>query len=40
MYNVNYLGIKISNNGKYVISAQASFSGFPADVIVWDFATR
>ena len=33
----NYLGIKISRNGKYIVSAQTSFPGFPADVIVWDF---
>ena len=32
--------IKISNNGKYIISAQTSFPGFPADVIIWDFETR
>jgi hypothetical protein len=40
MYNFNNLGIKISNNGKYIISAQTSLPGLPADVIVWDFATR
>lgn len=37
MYFYNHVGIKISKNGKYIASAQTSFPGFPADVIIWDF---
>ena len=32
--------IKISKNGRYIVSAQNSFPGFPADVIIWDFESR
>lgn len=35
--NINNTGIKISKDGKYLASSQRSFSGFPADVIIWDF---
>jgi hypothetical protein len=35
-----YSAIKISNDGKYLASAQKSFPGFSADVIIWDFAAR
>lgn len=38
--NIYYdLGIKVSKDGKYIASAQSSFPGFPADVIIWDFET-
>ena len=30
----------VSNNGKYVASGQKTFSGFKADIIIWDFNTR
>lgn len=30
-------GIKISRDGRYIASAQNSFPGFAADVIIWDF---
>lgn len=40
MYFYNNVGIKISKNGRYIASAQTSFPGFPADVIIWDFETR
>jgi len=36
----SYAAIKISKNGKYIISAQTSFPGFPADVIIWDFEAK
>lgn len=32
--------MKISRDGRYLASAQKSFPGFPADVIIWDFETR
>jgi len=31
------LAIKISPDGKYLASAQNTFPGFPADIIIWDF---
>ncbi len=37
--NIN-IAIKISRDGHYIISAQTSFPGFAADVIIWDFKTR
>ncbi len=38
--NINNIGMKISKDGKYLASAQKSFPGFAADVIVWDFEAR
>jgi hypothetical protein len=35
-----YSAIKISPDGKYVASAQNTFPGFPADIIIWDFQTK
>jgi len=32
--------IKISPDGKYLASAQNTFPGFPADIIIWDFETK
>jgi WD40 repeat protein len=41
IYNLfKYLAIKISPDGKYLATAQTSFPGFPADILVWDFETR
>lgn len=35
-----YSAIKISPDGKYIASAQNTFPGFPADIIIWDFQTK
>lgn len=32
--------ITISDDGAFVASGQKTFMGFPADAIIWDFATR
>jgi len=40
MYIFYNSAIKISPNGKYIASAQNTFPGFPADIIVWDFETK
>ncbi len=32
--------IKISPDGRYIASAQNTFPGFPADIIIWDFETK
>ena len=40
MYLFIYSAIKISRDGRYLASAQTSFPGFPADVIIWDFEAR
>jgi hypothetical protein len=40
MYIIIYLAIKISPDGRYLASAQNTFPGFPADIIIWDFQTR
>jgi WD40 repeat protein len=29
----------VSNSGKYIASGQKTFSGFKADIILWDFET-
>jgi hypothetical protein len=41
MYLIVYnLAIKISPDGKYLATAQNSFPGFPADIIIWEFDTK
>lgn len=37
---LNNLAIKISPDGRYIASAQNTFPGFPADIIIWDFEAR
>lgn len=31
--------ISVSNTGKYLATGQKTFSGFKADIIIWDFET-
>ena len=40
MYLLNYKAIKISKDGRYLASAEQSFPGQVAEVIVWDFEKR
>ncbi|CAF4382103.1 unnamed protein product, partial [Adineta steineri] len=39
-HNNNISSVAISNNGKYIASGQATYMGFKADIIIWDYATR
>jgi len=32
--------ITISRTGKYIASGQKTFMGYPADIIIWDFAEK
>lgn len=38
-HNNDVSTISVSNSGKYLASGQKTFSGFKADIIVWDFET-
>jgi WD40 repeat protein len=40
MYHLPYSAVKVSRDGKYIASAEQSFPGQVAEVVVWDFATR
>jgi hypothetical protein len=40
MYDRKYIAIKISKDGKYLASAEHSFPGQVAEVLLWDFEKR